>query len=277
MEKRQGNFSVIMSVYAGDKAEYLQEAIDSIYANTLLPGEIVLVVDGPVGDEIKTVVKKYESQGPDSFRTIWLEKNQGHGNARRVAMENVSCELVAVMDSDDLCVPDRFSLQVEYMQKYPEISIVGGNIAEFIDTVDNVIGRRIVPKDNDSIYAWLKKRCPFNHVSVMFKKTDILSVGGYIDWHYDEDYYLWIRMAEKGCKFANLPEILVNVRVGKEMYQRRGGWKYFISEYKLQKYMLTKKIINPLRFLWNVLLRFLLQVLFPNKLRGFIFQQFARQ
>ena len=111
----------------------------------------------------------------------------------------------------------------------------------------------------------------------MFKKTDILSVGGYIDWHYDEDYYLWIRMAEKGCKFANLPEILVNVRVGKEMYQRRGGWKYFISEYKLQKYMLTKKIINPLRFLWNVLLRFLLQVLFPNKLRGFIFQQFARQ
>lgn len=277
MEKRQGNFSVIMSVYAGDKAEYLQEAIDSIYANTLLPGEIVLVVDGPVGDEIKAVVKKYESQGPDSFRAIWLEKNQGHGNARRVAMENVSCELVAVMDSDDLCVPNRFSRQVEYMQKYPEISIVGGNIAEFIDTVDNVIGRRIVPKDNDSIYAWLKKRCPFNHVSVMFKKTDILSVGGYIDWHYDEDYYLWIRMAEKGYKFANLSEILVNVRVGKEMYQRRGGWKYFISEYKLQKYMLAKKIINPLRFSWNVLLRFLLQVLFPNKLRGFIFQQFARQ
>ena len=277
MEKSQGDFSVIMSVYAGDKAEYLQEAIDSIYANTLLPSEIVLVVDGPVGDEIKTVVKKYESQGPDSFRAIWLEKNQGHGNARRVAMENVSCELVAVMDSDDLCVPDRFSLQVEYMQKYPEISIVGGNIAEFIDTVDNVIGRRIVPKDNDSIYAWLKKRCPFNHVSVMFKKTDILSVGGYIDWHYDEDYYLWIRMAEKGYKFANLSEILVNVRVGKEMYQRRGGWKYFISEYKLQKYMLAKRIINPLRFSWNVVLRFFLQVFLPNKLRGFVFQQFARQ
>ena len=276
MSDIHGDFSVIMSVYAGDKAEYLQEAIDSIYANTMLPKELILVVDGPVGDEIKTVIEKYESQGPDSFRAIWLEKNLGHGNARRIAMDNASCELVAVMDSDDLCVPERFSLQVEYMQKYPEISIVGGNIAEFIDTVDNVIGRRIVPMDNDSIYAWLKKRCPFNHVSVMFRKEAVLSVGGYIDWHYDEDYYLWIRMAEKSYKFANLPNILVNVRVGKEMYQRRGGLQYFVSEYKLQKYMLAKKIISPLRFSWNVLLRFLLQVLFPNKLRGFIFRQFAR-
>lgn len=277
MEKSQGNFSVIMSVYAGDKAEYLQEAIDSIYANTLLPSEIVLVVDGPVGDEIKTVVEKYESRDSDSFHAIWLEKNQGHGNARRVAMENAKCELIAVMDSDDICMPNRFALEMDCMQRHPEISVVGGNIAEFINTVDNIVARRIVPSDNKDIYIWLKRRCPFNHMTVFFKKTDILSAGGYIDWHYDEDYYLWIRMAEKGYQFANLPEMLVNVRVGKEMYQRRGGWKYFISEYKLQKYMLEKNIINPLRFSWNVILRFLLQVLFPNKLRGFIFRQFARR
>ena len=276
MSNIQGDFSVIMSVYAGDKAEYLQEAIDSIYANTLLPKELILVVDGPVGDEIKTVIKKYESRGPDSFRAIWLEKNQGHGNARRIAMDNASCELIAVMDSDDICVPERFALEMAYMQNHLEISVVGGNIAEFIDDVDNVVGRRIVPTDNDSIYTWLKGRCPFNHVSVLFKKSDVLNAGGYIDWHYDEDYYLWIRMAENGYKFANLPEILVNVRVGKDMYQRRGGWKYFVSEYKLQKYMLTKKIINLPRFYLNVILRFLLQVLFSNKLRSVIFQKFAR-
>ena len=277
MEKRQGNFSVIMSVYAGDKAEYLQEAIDSIYANTLLPSEIVLVVDGPVGDEIKTILEKYESQCADSFRVIWLEKNKGLGNARRVAMDNANCEIIAVMDSDDICMPERFAMQVEYINKHPEVGVIGGNIAEFIDDINNVVGCRIVPRENNEIYKYLKRRCPFNHMSVMFKKKYVGLAGGYIDWHYNEDYYLWIRMAEKGCKFANLSEILVKVRVGKEMYHRRGGWKYFISEYKLQKYMLAKKIINPLRFSSNVLLRFVLQVLFPNRLRGVVFQQFARQ
>ena len=276
MEMRQENFSVIMSVYAGDKAEYLQEAIDSIYANTLLPSEIVLVVDGPVGDEIKTIVEKYESKCADSFRVIWLEENKGLGNARRVAMDNASCEIIAVMDSDDICMPERFAMQVEYLNKNPEVGVIGGNIVEFIDDINNFVGCRIVPRKNNEIYKYLKQRCPFNHMSVMFKKKYVESAGGYIDWHYNEDYYLWIRMAEKGCKFANLSEILVKVRVGKEMYQRRGGWKYFISEYRLQKYMLAKKIINPLCFVWNVLLRFLLQVLFPNKLRGFVFQQFAR-
>lgn len=276
MEKSQGNFSVIMSVYAGDKAEYLQEAIDSIYANTLLPSEIVLVVDGPVGDEIRVIVEKYESKYPDSFRAIRLEKNQGHGNARRIAMDSANCEIIAIMDADDICVSRRFALQMNYIQNHPDISVLGGNIAEFMDNVNNIVGRRIVPNDNENIYMYLKYRCPFNQMSVMLKKSDVLSVGGYIDWYCDEDYYLWIRMAEKGYKFANLPDVLVNVRVGKEMYQRRGGWKYFISEYKLQKYMLEKKIINPLCFVWNVLLRFLLQVLFPNKLRGFVFQQFAR-
>lgn len=270
------NFSVIMSVYAGDKAEYLDTALKSIQQNTLPPAEIVLVVDGPVGDSIKAVIKKYESQGPDSFRAIWLEKNQGHGNARRVAMENARYELVAVMDSDDICVPERFALQMDYMEKHPQISVLGGNIAEFIDIVDNIVGKRVVPTDNESIYIWLKGRCPFNHMSVLLKKTDILEAGGYLDWHYDEDYYLWIRLAEKGFKFANLSEVLVKVRVGEEMYQRRGGWCYFVSEYKLQKYMLIKKIIGLPRFTWNVLIRFFLQVVFPNKLRGFIFQKFAR-
>lgn len=270
------NFSVIMSVYAGDKAEYLDAAVKSIHQNTLPPAEIVLVVDGPVGEEIKTAIKKYESQDPDSFRVVWLEKNQGLGNARRVAMDHAGCEYIAVMDADDLCAPERFALQMKYMEKHPETSVLGGNIAEFIGDVDHIVGKRVVPADNESIYTWLKGRCPFNHVSVFFKKSDVLSAGGYLDWHYNEDYYLWIRMAEKGFTFANLPEVLVKVRVGKEMYQRRGGWKYFVSEYKLQKYMLAKKIIHPLRFAWNVLLRFLLQVLFPNKLRGFVFQHFAR-
>ena len=115
-----------------------------------------------------------------------------------------------------------------------------------------------------------------NQVTVMFKKTDVNNVGGYIDWYCEEDYYLWLRLALEGYKFANINEILVNVRVGKEMYSRRGGIKYFKSEAKLQKFMLSKKMITLPRYLINVTERLIIQVLMPNKLRGFIFRKFAR-
>ena len=113
-------------------------------------------------------------------------------------------------------------------------------------------------------------------MTVMFKKESVVDVGGYLDWYCDEDYYLWIRLALAGYKFANINEILVNVRVGEEMYSRRGGIKYFKSEAKLQKFMLSKKMITLPRYLINVTERLIIQVLMPNKLRGFVFRKFAR-
>ena len=111
----------------------------------------------------------------------------------------------------------------------------------------------------------------------MFKKQAVLEVGNYIDWHYNEDYYLWIRMAEKGVKFANITDTLVNVRVGKEMYARRGGFKYFKSEAGLQNYMLKHKVIGFGTYVINIAKRFIVQVLLPNKLRGWVFKTFARE
>ena len=111
----------------------------------------------------------------------------------------------------------------------------------------------------------------------MFRKAEVLAVGNYQDWHYNEDYYLWIRMAEAGCRFANLPDTLVNVRVGKDMYARRGGWTYFRSEAGLQRYMRQHKIISLPRFLFNVAVRFAVQVVMPNKVRGFVFQKLFRK
>ena len=115
-----------------------------------------------------------------------------------------------------------------------------------------------------------------NLVTVMLKKESAQKAGGYIDWYCEEDYYLWVRMAEQGMMFANLPNNLVNVRVGKEMYQRRGGMKYFKSEAKLQKYMWNKGITTFPKFCYNVLIRFVIQVLMPNKFRGLVFRKFAR-
>ena len=116
-----------------------------------------------------------------------------------------------------------------------------------------------------------------NLVTVMYRKSAVKAVGGFMDWYCEEDYYLWIRLAEARYKFANLPDNLVNVRVGKEMYQRRGGWRYFKSEARLQRYMLNHGIISFPRYCFNTFGRFVVQVAMPNKLRGFIFQKLFRK
>lgn len=206
------------------------------------------------------------------FRQIYLETNQGHGIARRTSLSACTNELVALMDSDDISLPTRFERELAVFERNPEVSIVGGQIAEFIGDQSNIIGTRIVPEDDKTIKEYMKSRCPMNQVSVMFRKDFIESVGGYIDWHCEEDYYLWIRSALAGGIFTNVPETLVNVRVGNEMSARRGGWKYFLSEAKIQKLMLQKRVISPARFLYNVAVRFGGEVLITPSVRTKLFR-----
>lgn len=202
-----------------------------------------------------------------SFKPIYLETNQGHGNARRISLENCSHNLIALMDSDDVSSPTRFAKQLHRFIKRPELDIVGGQISEFIDSPDNITGIRRVPLTNEEIRKYMKRRSPMNQVSVMFKRESVDNAGGYLDWFCEEDYYLWIRMAESGCVFNNVPDTLVNVRVGDEMSSRRGGWQYFSSEAKLQKYMLEKRVISYFRFVSNIAIRFGGEVLLSDSLR----------
>lgn len=272
------DFSIIISVYRNDKPAFVARALDSV--TTLQhkqPDEVVLVVDGPVPEQLSDLIKGYKRNNPELFNVIWLPENKGLGNALRVGVEAAKNEIIARMDSDDVSLPDRFEKQIAYMEQHPECDLVGGQITEFIDSESNIVGKREVPCSNEEIFSWLKGRCPFNHMSVTMLRSRVIAVGNYIDWHFNEDYYLWIRMALAGCKFANLPDTLVNVRVGKEMYKRRGGWKYFKSEKGLQDYMLQHKMISVPRYCYNVLGRFIIQVAMPNSLRGFIFQKLFRK
>jgi len=269
-------FSVVVSVYKNDNPLHFSEALNSVINQTIKPSEIVLVIDGPVPDSINDVIKELEiSFNP--FKTIRLPKNKGHAIARQTGIKATNFELVALMDSDDISVADRFEKQLQTFQNNPNLDVLGGQMLEFINTTDNILGTRNVPLADLDIKKYLKIRCPFNQVTVMFKKSSIIAAGGYIHWHYEEDYYLWIRMFEKGCLFQNLPDNLVYVRVGSEVYKRRGGLKYFNSEAKLQKYMWEKGIINLPRYLTNVFIRFIVQVILTNKFRGWIFQKLFRK
>lgn len=268
-------FSVSICVYKNDNPEHFRESLESIINQTRQPDEVVLVVDGPIPESINEVILNYE--GKTFFKVIRLSKNVGHGNARRMGLENCSNELIALMDADDISVPIRFEKQLQCFDEYEKLSMVGGNIKEFIGSIDNIVGIREVPQDDTDIKLFLKKRCPFNQVTVMFRRSDVVKAGGYLDWYCNEDYYLWLRMFQTGAKFKNLSDCLVLVRVGEEMYQRRGGLRYFRSEAMLQRYMLRTGIINILTYIENIAIRMFVQVLMPNNIREFIFKKFARK
>lgn len=270
------DFSVCMSVYRNDKPEDFLTAVRSIYNQTVPPSEIILVVDGPIPNTVDGAIATLLGEIP-VMKVIRLEKNSGHAIARQTGLDAAANNLCAVMDSDDISVPERFEKQLKVFEAQPDVTVVGGVIKEFIGTTENLVGTRIVPESDADIKDYLKSRCPMNLVTVMLKKDDVIKVGGYQDWYCEEDYYLWIRLTMAGYKFYNIQENLVNVRVGKEMYQRRGGLKYFKSEARLQKLMWKKGIISLPKYCYNVLLRLILQVLLPNKIRGWVFRKFARK
>ena len=273
------DFSVVMSVYKSDKADYFRQSIESIINQTVLPTEIILVLDGPVENEILTIINsKIELlKGKIKINVISLKDNVGLGRALNIAVSHCNCEWIARMDSDDISIPDRFKLQLEYIVKNPDVDVLGGGIVEFIDTLDKTVGYRNVPLDNAQIIAFMKKRCPFNHVTVFLNKKSLIRAGNYLHCPYNEDYYLWIRMALKKCRFANLREVLVMVRVGNDMYERRGGKDYFDSEIKIQQFMLKSNVIDNLQYYYNVVIRFIVQRVMPNNIRGIAFRVFARE
>lgn len=270
-------FTVNLCVYHKDDPLWFKEAINSVTTHqTCKPSEVVIVVDGPIYGELDYYVSQIENNN-ELFKVIRLPQNVGHAGARQAGLEASSNEWIAIMDADDISVENRFEMQLKEINKNPKLSVVGGQISEFIGSTDNIVGQRLVPQDDNGIKAYLKARCPMNLVTVMYRKKDVQAVGGFIDWYCEEDYYLWIRLAQAGFPFYNIQENLVNVRVGKEMYKRRGGWRYFKSEARLQQYMLNHKIINLPRYLYNTAGRFVVQVAIPNKFRGFIFKKLFRK
>lgn len=270
-------FSVAMSVYKNDSPECFDIALASITTDqTIKPDEIVLVVDGPVPDGVNSIIVKYETLYPDMFRVVRLEKNGGLGNALRLAVEKANNELIARMDSDDIALPTRFEQQLMFFDENPDLDIVGGDITEFIGEPENIVGKRVVPQKDSDIKDYMQTRCAMNHMTVMYRRSAVLKVGNYVDWFWNEDYYLWIRMQQGGCSFANTGTVLVNVRAGADMYQRRGGKKYFDSEKGLQDYMLEHEMISRSTYCLNVLKRWIVQVGLSNSVRGWVFRTFAR-
>ena len=136
---------------------------------------------------------------------------------------------------------------------------------------------RRVPGTDAECKKFLKMRCPFNHMTVMFKKSFILQAGSYQPFHLMEDYYLWARCAAEGYIFGNLADIILRARVNAAMYGRRGGWKYFKSNAALARKLRQLGIIGWGTYVFNLCVRFCVQVLMPNSVRKMFYKKALRR
>ena len=276
------SFSVIMSIYKSDVPELVRMALDSLLQQTLLPNEIVIVGDGPVPADLELEVEslklRVESEKlPIEVTYLPQEQNRGLGEAMRIAVENAKYDYVARMDSDDICLPDRFEKQMKCFEEDPELSLVGGMITEFDGEPENIIAKRVLPLDDVGIKKMMRGRCAVNHVTVIFKKADLLRSGNYQPYWLQEDQYLWARMMEHGCKFRNIPDVVVNVRSGKDQIARRSGWRFYKSVVRVFWYMYRHGLISFGYFLYICTIRGVVQVLMPNRLRTWVYLHLLRK
>lgn len=272
MEK---NISVLMSVYRNDIAENVRTAVESVYNQTLKPKQIVMVVDGPVPEDVTKVLEELKKE-IDVFEVYAYEKNSGLGTALKRGTEFCKYEYIARMDSDDISLPDRFEKQMKKFEEDPELSLVGSNSQEFIDTLDNLANVKALPEKHEDIVEFMKGRCPFVHPTVIMKKDMLLKAGGYEYWHYAEDYYMWVRMYLAGAKFYNIQENLINFRININTYKRRGGLKYYKSIRGLLKFIYKNKMIGFMKYTKEKIKRFVGHVLVPSWMKNALYMKFMR-
>lgn len=269
-------YSVLMSVYWKEKAEYLKQAIGSIENQSVRTDDFVLVCDGKLTEELNKVIAEKEIQLKGILHVIRLSENVGLGNALNIGINFCKNELIARMDSDDIAFEDRCEKQLKVFLDNPNISICSGTVEEFSEDINVVDTRRILPEKQRDILEFAKKRNPFNHPCVMYKKSSIEAVGSYQDFYLLEDYYLWIRLLMGGYEGYNIQSSLLHMRAGSEMYKRRAGMKYAKSQMKLFAYMKDQNFISNSQFFKSCVLR-CGSALAPNCLRRFMFEKILRK
>lgn len=264
-------FSVLMPVYWKEDPTRFSAALSSVFGNSLVPSETLVVCDGPLSESLENIIS--ENKNKPGFRVIRLDSNQGIVIALNYGLKEVSNDIVVRCDSDDINHSERFE---KLLRKLDEgFDVVGSQVDE-IDASGNIIAGKVLPTDHLGIVRYAQKRNPINHMSVVYRASDVLAVGGYPDVYLKEDYALWGRLIGAGRRFANLQEKLVLANGGINLYARRGGLKAALSEIMLQRVLVSSGVSTLLGAVCTGFARFI--ILFsPIGMRVFFYRTFLRR
>lgn len=243
-----------MSLYDKEKPQNLELCLQSIKDQTLRPSEVVLVIDGPLREELLSIVDNFQIDL--NIKKVKLKDNVGLGSALNIGLRECSNSIIARADTDDICLPNRFALQIPFLIKN-NLSLCGGNSIYFFDDgneklVKNPIGRDFIKKSS-------KYKNPFCHPAVAFLKNEIIDLGGYPDLRLGQDYLLWIKVINSNLSFDNMNETLVKVRAG-DLFSRR-NFKSFTYDIKTLNYQLSNSYINLITYFFIFFLKLTYSIL----------------
>lgn len=268
-------FSVLMSLYIKEKAEYFDECMKSMIHQSVLPSEIVIVFDGPISRDLEMIVEKYISEYPGWIKIVKNDTNKGLGLSLADGVPACTYDLIARMDTDDIARSDRFEKQLNLFMRNPELDICGSHIIEFEGNIENVLSKREVPISHEDIAEYQKQRSAFNHMTVMYKKSAVLKAGNYEHCPLMEDDMMWIRLLISGAKCANVDDYLVYARTGYAMIERRGGWAYYRKYKNGRKKILKTGYIGIWDYYKTIVIQLAVAIV-PKKIRLFIFTNLLR-
>lgn len=275
MKEKYRKYSVLMSVYEKESPEYLNISMDSMWNQTIPVDDFVLVCDGPLNTGLEQVIQKQKQAHGETLQVVRLEEGQGLGKALNYGMKFCKNQIIARMDSDDISKPERMEKQLRAMEKH-QANLVGSAVDEFEDTTDNVKGTRRMVETSEEIRSYIGKRNPFNHPTMIYEKKAVLEAGGYMDCPFFEDYYLWARMIQAGNVGYNVPESLLYMRAGADMFQRRGGLAYGKLAFRFRKKLRKMGISSFSQYVVSAYGQFLV-CLIPNGMRVFFYRKFLRR
>ncbi len=247
-------FSLLMSVYGGDDPGYLEAAFRSVvHDQTRPPDDVVLVQDGPVPAALAKTITGLIHESPVPTTLLGLDANVGLGLALDQGMAACAHDIVARMDADDVSMPNRFAVQLPVIES--GVDIVGSAMLEFGDVAKDVVSRRTPPLEREQIVRYSRFHDPFNHPTVVYRRSAVLAVGGYQDLPLMEDYLLFAKMIGQGVTVGNVREPLVLYRVGAGAYKRRGGVALLKSEIELQRTLHEMGFTSRIQFVRNSVVR----------------------
>lgn len=267
-------FSLLLPLYRGDRPGFLTAAfVSSVHEQQRRPDEVVIVRDGPVGDGLADTLRELVANSPVPVILVELPDNVGLAAALTVGLEHCSFEIVARMDADDVSYPNRFAVQLPIIEQ--GFDVVGSAMHEFTAESGNerrIVGTRTPPADQEGIVRQIRFHNPFNHPSVVLRKSSVQRSGGYEALGTMEDYWLFARMVADGARVANVPVPLIAYRVDAGAYARRGGFALLSSEWRLQRAFRRRGITSTTEFVRNLLVRGVYRLV-PQGIRRVVYRR----
>lgn len=270
------SYSVLMTVYKKEDPKYFQQAIDSMVNQTVMTNDFVIVCDGVLTKELNQVIDEFVHMHPALFQIIRLKENIGIGAATNIGLQYCKNDLIAKMDADDVASFRRCELQLKTFDTYPQLAVLGGYLAEFDQNPEEPYAVREVPLRNEDIRKFARRRQPFNNVTVMYRKSAVLKVGGYRPMGRNEDFDLYIRLLQANYFAMNLSEILTNARTDRTAMRRRASWQTLKGCAKSRWNSMKMGYCSILDFLICVGGQFTIWIC-PLRVQDLIYQKFLRK